>query len=1152
MDTPINTAGSIKKDMMKPRPTTDNDEIDRSYEIIDKSELNVNAPEFVFGSKFTMRTIPTAPKVEAIPIVVPVVPIVPIVPVLPTAPIVETVIPTPTIEKIVTPKVETTPKVEFTPKVETITKVETAPIVNPVVATATKDADNSNNNTLVVEAENSVADVAEVEDNDDNNNHDEETTESTSIDNERSRKYSREQLMSIKQKITPHVEPELDPYVKNALFKQENNQFEEILVKNFKVDAFNNLMKFIQPNRNTYQKRNSEQAGGMGGRRSQQGNNANRSSSQIKISLQSNEEVKLNEAENAWKPGAINADGELTEDEQKTLLVFKEFRSVLNKITPENFTVLMGQIKLLEVNTVERLDGCIKLVFEKAISEPNFATSYALMCKEISSVFVVDVKTTGDKTQKAMFKNRLITNCQLEFEKHRDSEIVKNNVQRLEEIENEEDPTKKKALEQAFEEENFKLRHRAVGTVHFIGELFKINMLTSKIMVHCIVMLMDRSVCSEETLECLCKLLSTIGKQLEKMDNDKKENDLTPTFNALKNIADKKQLNKLQISSRIRFMIQDVIDLRLNNWTPRRVEVKPKTIVQIEKEAELEHFMSQSLRKDDNNRSGSRGNFNNNMNNNNPNNKRGGGMVNEDGWSTQQGKNSRPVPLDFKKIATPVPSGGAEIKLGSSTIGGYMNNNSNNNSNNNNNRKGGNGNNNYNRQQSAGSRSLQPPTSPQNQQNKQFGNNNRNNNNNSNNNRYQNNNSNNNSNSFRSELPMKSNTLPRKQSAPARPQTDISGLQYQTEKKVTKTDEVFLEIKKQLELFENEELTVGAAVEKLQVCKIDEKVLMEIYIWGLDQHDKTRFMLTELLCEGVSRQLILTGNVLSALETILESASDHVCDAPLFYTYFSQYLSLPLLKRIIHVKDWLKITDMEIKAEKGGVHVKETFKTFEKKYGKDSLCQLYDEANINFQQFLCENEKLEEFLKTNNFDYLINKAPRAVAAVTMDLNGVQKHIKDMMKSKSETESIIAWINANYPSTKDDEFIKALTTTVLEHCRDNNDIANVNKTHLETFSPLLLKYLQNEPQRQLVCLYTIQKLVTHWEHPSGMINAALSVLYDSDTISRDVLFTWRDSTDAHEQEGKGVVLRSCTVLFKFLEDEINDENNEDDVSSGDEN
>ena len=432
--------------------------------------------------------------------------------------------------------------------------------------------------------------------------------------------------------------------------------------------------------------------------------------------------------------------------------------------------------------------------------------------------------------------------------------------------------------------------------------------------------------------------------------------------------------------------------------------------------------MSQSSRKDDNNRGGSRGNFNNNnnMNNNNPNNKRGGSMVNEEGWSTQQSKNNRPVPLDFNKMA-PVSSGGTEVrKLGAATMfqnfmaggncfnvlneeneekkdqqsndgnrnqyggrfsagrdspqnqnnrggngGGYMNNN-----NNNNNRKGVNVNNVYNRT-TAGSRSLQPPTSPQNQQNKQFGNSSRNNNssnnnNNSNNNRYQNNNSssNNNSNSFRSDPPMKSNTLPRKQSAPARPQTETAGLQKTKEKTVTKTD-VIIEIKKKLGLFESEELTVGAAVEKLQVCKIDENVLVDIYTWGFEQHDKTRFMLTEMVCEGVSRQLILTADLLSALEKIYGEASDLSIDLPLYYTYMGQYLALPLLKRIIYVKDWLKILDSEIKANKGGVNLKQTFTTFENKYGKDSLCQLYDEANINFQQLLGENDKLEEFLKEN-------------------------------------------------------------------------------------------------------------------------------------------------------------------------------------------
>lgn len=46
----------------------------------------------------------------------------------------------------------------------------------------------------------------------------------------------------------------------------------------------------------------------------------------------------------------------------------------------------------------------------------------------------------------------------------------------------------------------------------------------------------------------------------------------------------------VKISSRIRFMLQDVIDLRANKWIPRRNENNPKTIDQIQKEAESERL----------------------------------------------------------------------------------------------------------------------------------------------------------------------------------------------------------------------------------------------------------------------------------------------------------------------------------------------------------------------------------------------------------------------------------------------------------------------------------------------------------------------------------------------------------------------------------
>ena len=46
-----------------------------------------------------------------------------------------------------------------------------------------------------------------------------------------------------------------------------------------------------------------------------------------------------------------------------------------------------------------------------------------------------------------------------------------------------------------------------------------------------------------------------------------------------------KIIEKKKISSRIKFALKDVIDLRLSNWVPRRDEGNPKTIDQINRKA---------------------------------------------------------------------------------------------------------------------------------------------------------------------------------------------------------------------------------------------------------------------------------------------------------------------------------------------------------------------------------------------------------------------------------------------------------------------------------------------------------------------------------------------------------------------------------------
>lgn len=105
-------------------------------------------------------------------------------------------------------------------------------------------------------------------------------------------------------------------------------------------------------------------------------------------------------------------------------------------------------------------------------------------------------------------------------------------------------------------------------------------------MVSCIHKLIGGA--DEESLECLCTLLRTIGGQLEEecQKRGKVKEHLEPYFNRLKGVVQSKQT-----SSRVRFMIQDVLDMRSKGWKLRSIQdTGPKTIDQIHKEVKQEEL----------------------------------------------------------------------------------------------------------------------------------------------------------------------------------------------------------------------------------------------------------------------------------------------------------------------------------------------------------------------------------------------------------------------------------------------------------------------------------------------------------------------------------------------------------------------------------
>lgn len=481
-----------------------------------------------------------------------------------------------------------------------------------------------------------------------------------SPDNTEGKKYyTRDQLLRLKDQpiaTTPPSITKLPESVANTLMKNNKDLLTNTLNQTMPVasmsgsmqripfDPINSIAPKFMPNqmggRNPYQKRPSQQGNNKqapgGGRGSQPGI--------IKLTLSLQDDVKLNEAENAWKPSHLTKKQEFTEEDRVTHDLLSRFRSMLNKLTAENFELLVEQVKLYKIDTSERLDGVISLVFEKAISEPKFAPTYANLCKEVAFITTAPSgQGEGNTTKKNTLKVKLITQCQKEFERHKEESIVFNDIEdKLRAIENLPELERRDEEKSRLEEQHYRVRQRANGTVKFIGELFKIDMLTSKIMKACIDMLLQEV--TEEKIERVCKLLTTIGGKMEKQDG---RNSLDKYFIQLEEMIHPS--HKIIKSSRIKFEIQNLQDLRNSGWKSRRQDMTPRTMDQIQMEAEHEQqmisYQTRQNAKDDRQRGGNQGGYNNRRQQNQQN-------QDSEGWSVQQNK-SRAQPLQFNKISLP-------------------------------------------------------------------------------------------------------------------------------------------------------------------------------------------------------------------------------------------------------------------------------------------------------------------------------------------------------------------------------------------------------------------------------------------------------------------------------------------------------------------
>ncbi|KAL2514047.1 Eukaryotic translation initiation factor 4G [Forsythia ovata] len=126
-----------------------------------------------------------------------------------------------------------------------------------------------------------------------------------------------------------------------------------------------------------------------------------------------------------------------------------------------------------------------------------------------------------------------------------------------------------------------------LGNIRLIGELYKKRVLTERIMHECINKLLGQyQNPGEEDVEALCKLMSTIG---EIIDHSKAKEYMDAYFDLMAQFS-----NNTKLSSTVRFMLKDAIDLRKNKWQQRRKVEGPKKIDEVHRDAAQERHTQAS------------------------------------------------------------------------------------------------------------------------------------------------------------------------------------------------------------------------------------------------------------------------------------------------------------------------------------------------------------------------------------------------------------------------------------------------------------------------------------------------------------------------------------------------------------------------------
>ncbi|KAG9206798.1 hypothetical protein G6514_000085 [Epicoccum nigrum] len=322
----------------------------------------------------------------------------------------------------------------------------------------------------------------------------------------------------------------------------------------------------------------SQRGGDRGSRRGGGGGKGGQGDAKT-MPLTAGKEIKnLEVSQSGWKPHG--SEKQVIQGHMAPDMVQRKVKAALNKMTPEKFDKISDQILEIAAQSKDETDGrtlrqVIQLTFEKACDEAHWSSMYAKFAFKMLNTMSHDIKDENVRDKQgnpvvggALFRKYLLNRCQEEFERGWEVNLP-------------EAPEEGKEVTMLTDEYYVAAaaKRKGLGLIQFIGELYKLGMLTLRIMHECVLKLLDfEGLPDESAIESLVKLLRTVGATMESAEAGPKM--INMYFERVEKVMNMDGLN-----SRLKFMLLDTIDLRKSGWQSKDILKGPKTIAEIHQEA---------------------------------------------------------------------------------------------------------------------------------------------------------------------------------------------------------------------------------------------------------------------------------------------------------------------------------------------------------------------------------------------------------------------------------------------------------------------------------------------------------------------------------------------------------------------------------------